>query len=125
MEIYNNSNIFAKIIRGDLPSNKIYEDDMVLAIYDIQPAAAVHALVMPKAEYISFDDFVSNASAIDIAHFFRVIQQVAEKLDMIESGYRVVMNHGKDAMQAVQHFHAHVLGKSKLGKMVISDQFHK
>ncbi len=122
--IYDNNNIFARIIRKELPSEILYEDDAVLVINDVHPAAPLHILVLPKGEYISFDDFISKASAMEIAHFFTIVQRQAQEHGVVESGYRIVANHGADASQTVKHFHMHILGKRKLGAMVLGDSYH-
>ena len=105
---YDRNNVFAKILRGELPCKKVYEDDLVLAFHDINPEAPVHVLVIPKGEFVSFDDFAS--SDYDIAKFFKVVREVAHKLGLDVGGYRIVTNHGRSAGQVVYHFHVHILG---------------
>lgn len=122
---YDKNNIFARIIRGEIPGKKIYEDKFVLAIEDIQPAAPVHILVMPKGEYVSFDDFCTLADASTTAHFFRVIAIIAKKMNIHENGYRLITNHGKDASQSVPHFHVHLLGGKALGGLLPGDAHHR
>lgn len=112
---YNEKNIFAKIINGEIPCNKVYEDDSLLAFHDIQKAATVHILLIPKQPYTSFNDFTLNAQPETIAHFFKTAQHIAQQYGLTETGYRLVTNHGADAMQTVPHFHLHILGKAKLG----------
>jgi len=112
---YNNENIFAKIIRGEIPCKKVYEDDHLLAFHDIQKAASTHILLIPKKPYCSFNDFSLNASPEEISRFFKTAQLIAEENDLSKTGYRLVTNHGNDAMQTVHHFHLHILGKDTLG----------
>lgn len=112
---YDHSNIFAQIINGTLPCNKIYEDDQVIAFHDIKKAANLHILILPKGEYISFDDFCANADSATISHFFKTVRQIAKDHGISDTGYRIVANHGADGMQTVPHFHLHLLGKEKLG----------
>ncbi len=111
---YDSNNIFAKIIRGEIPSKKVYEDAKVLAFHDISHAAPIHVLVVPKGEYISFADFTSKAGAEEIVDFFRKVREIAESLGLSESGYRLITNNGSDASQTVPHFHVHILGGKKL-----------
>ncbi len=115
---YDRDNIFAKILRGDIPANTAYEDDAVLAFHDITPAAPVHVLVIPKGEYVSFDDFMQQAGAEKVAAFFTTVQQVAARLGVDRTGYRLITNHGADASQSVPHFHVHILGGRALGELL-------
>lgn len=110
---YDRSNIFAKIIRKEIPCDKIYEDEMILAFNDIAPIAPVHILVIPKGEYSSYDDFVQKADKEMILHFFKMVQKIAQDHDLID-GYRIISNHGKDAGQTVFHFHIHIIGKKQM-----------
>ena len=119
---YDNSNIFARIIRGVIPSDTVYEDEKVIAFNDISPAAPVHVLVLPKGEYVSFDDFAAHAPAQDIAHFYAAIQKIAADKGLQKSGYRLICNHGPDASQTVPHFHVHILGGAALGGLLASDK---
>jgi histidine triad (HIT) family protein len=107
---YDKNNIFARILRGELPCKKIHESEFALAFEDIQPAAPVHVLVVPKGEYVSSDDFFANASAEAVAGFWRTVGEVARKTGVDRTGYRLVANHGADANQIVFHFHVHVIG---------------
>jgi len=107
---YDTNNIFAKIIRGEIPCDKVYEDDKILAFNDINPKAPVHILVIPKGEYRSFDDFIAKASKEEVIYFFKKVQEIAKKKGVSKSGYRIVANHGKKAGQIVFHFHIHILG---------------
>ena len=115
---YENDNVFAKILRGELPCDKVYENDHALAFRDIQPQAPVHILVIPKGSYVSLDDFSENASDAEISEFFRAVGLVARDARVVETGYRVLTNHGDDGHQEVPHFHVHVLGGRDLGGMV-------
>ncbi len=115
---YDPDNVFAKILRGEIPNNTVYEDDQVLAFHDLHPAAPVHVLVIPKGGYVSFDDFAQKAGAQGISGFFRRVQQVAVKLGVDQTGYRLITNHGADASQTVPHFHVHILGGRPLGGLV-------
>lgn len=118
---YDSNNIFAKILRGDMQTEKVFENDVALAIYDISPAAPVHVLVLPKGEFTSFDDFVQSAPAEMQAGFFAAVQQVASQLGLVEEGYRLIANHGANASQTVPHFHMHILGGRPLGGLLEGD----
>lgn len=122
---YDNNNIFAKILRGDIPCNKVYEDEFVLAFHDIAPAAPVHVLVIPKGEYVSFDDFTRRAESDAVINFFSSVQMVAAQLGVTKSGYRLITNHGDDASQAVPHFHVHILGGQPLGGLLPDDPLER
>jgi len=118
---YDSENIFAKMIRGEIPNNNVYEDDAVLAFHDIAPAAPVHVLVIPKGEYVSFDDFATKAGMGAVAGFFAKVQHIAAELGVVESGYRLITNHGADASQTVPHFHVHIVAGAQLGGLLPSD----
>lgn len=115
---YDTQNIFAKIIRGDIPCNKVYEDDFAFAFHDIKPEAPVHVLVLPKGEFVSFNDFSQRASPQMVAGFLTAIQNVSAQLGVVESGYRLITNHGADASQSVFHFHVHILAGKAMGGLV-------
>ena len=115
---YDHDNVFAKILRGDIPCKKVFEDEHVLAFHDINPMAPVHVLVIPKGAYVSMDDFSSNASAAEIEGFFRAVGNVARDLGFAESGYRILANTGAHGHQEVPHFHMHVFGGAHLGSMI-------
>ena len=115
---YDDGNIFAKIVRGEIPCEKVYEDDHCLAFKDINPQAKIHVLVIPKSKYISFDDFSQNASAKEISAFFQAVGKIARDLDLSTAGYRVLSNIGKLGGQEVPHFHFHIFGKQNLGPML-------
>lgn len=120
-KIYDNNNIFARIIRGEAKSEKIYEDEFLIAINDIFPAAPTHILAIPKASYISFDDFMAKAESAEVQHFFKKIKDIANEHGLAESGYRLITNHGSDASQTVPHFHVHILGGKQMGGLIASD----
>ena len=115
---YDDSNIFARILRGDIPARALYEDEYALAFHDIGPQAPVHVLVIPKGRYVSLADFTAKATEVEIAGFFRAVGQVAKTLELEAPGYRVLTNHGEDAGQEVPHFHVHVFGGKPLGRMI-------
>ena len=122
---YDKNNIFAKIIRNEIPSKKVYEDDDVLAFHDIAQAAPVHIIVIPKGEYISFDDFTRDASVDEIASFFKKVQLIAKEQGADKEGYRVITNHGKHASQSVPHFHVHIIGGRHLGALLPGDKVER
>lgn len=107
---YDENNIFQKIIKKELPSTIVYEDNAVLAFNDINPKAPVHILVIPKKNYISFDDFAEKASNEEISHFFKKVQEIAKNQGLSDKSYRIVGNCGEEAGQIVHHFHIHILG---------------
>jgi histidine triad (HIT) family protein len=115
---YDRNNIFARILRGEIPCNKVYEDAHVLAFHDISPQSPTHVLVIPKGEYVSFDDFSQNASAEEIAALVRAVGRIAREQGVAESGYRILANTGPAAHQEVQHFHVHLFGGRDLGAML-------
>jgi diadenosine tetraphosphate (Ap4A) HIT family hydrolase len=115
---YDESNIFAKILRGEIPCDKVYEDDHALAFRDINPQTPTHVLVVPKGAYASSDDFAEKASDAEIAGFVRAVGTVARDLGLVEPGYRILSNHGRDAHQEVAHFHVHIFGGKDLGRMI-------
>lgn len=115
---YDENNIFAKILRGEIPCSKVYEDDHVLAFNDIQPQTKVHVLVIPKGAYVSFADFSQQASEAEIAGFFRAAGKIAKDLGIEDDGYRVLANTGVHGHQEVPHFHLHLFGGQPLGRMI-------
>ena len=115
---YDESNIFARILRGELPCRKAYEDEHALAFHDINPLAPVHILVIPKGPYVSWDDFSERASDAEIAGFVRAVGLVARDAGMVVQGYRLLSNVGKRAGQEVPHLHVHVFGGQPLGPML-------
>jgi diadenosine tetraphosphate (Ap4A) HIT family hydrolase len=115
---YDENNIFAKILRGEIPCQKIFEDEFALAFHDIRPQAPVHALVIPKGNFVSFADFGANAPANLIFGFTRAVAHVAKALGVEETGYRLITNMGWDSHQEVPHYHVHILAGRKLGVML-------
>jgi histidine triad (HIT) family protein len=115
---YDRTNVFARILRGEIPCNKVYEDEHVLAFHDISPQAPTHVLVIPKGEYSSLDDFSDKASPAEIASFVRALGQIARQQGVAESGYRILANSGPAAHQEVPHFHVHLFGGRDLGGML-------
>ena len=119
---YNKNNIFAKILKSEIPCKKIYEDDYVLAFYDINPQKKIHALIIPKGEYINLDDFSSKATEKEIVGLIKGINIVAKKIGVSDEvkggGYRSLVNVGENGGQEVPHLHFHIFGGEKVGKMV-------
>jgi histidine triad (HIT) family protein len=115
---YDDQNIFARILRGEIPARKLFEDEWALAFHDIAPLAPVHALVIPKGRYVSFADFTATASEAEIAGFFRAVAAVARQLELEAPGYRILTNMGEHSGQEVPHFHVHVFGGRPLGRML-------
>jgi diadenosine tetraphosphate (Ap4A) HIT family hydrolase len=115
---YDKDNIFARILRGEIPCKKVYEDEHVLAFHDIAPQAPVHILVLPKGEFVSFDDFSEHAGEAQISGFTRAVGRIAREAGLIGDGYRLIANHGLHSGQEVPHFHVHILGGRPLGKLV-------
>lgn len=115
---YDPDNIFAKILRGEIPCNKIYEDDWALAFHDISPKAPVHILVIPKGAYVGWDDFSASAAAEEIAGFVRAVGHVAREHNLVEPGYRLLVNLGAHGGQEVPHLHVHLFGGAPLGPMI-------
>ena len=115
---YDPDNIFAKILRGEIPCDKVYEDEHALAFNDIAPQAPVHVLVIPKAAYVSWDDFSLRASDAEIAGFIRSVGIVARQLGLVDPGYRLLNNVGPDGGQEVPHLHVHLCGGRELGRMI-------
>ena len=115
---YDDQNVFAKILRGEIPCKKIYENDLCLSFLDVNPQAPVHVLVIPKGPYVDWNDFAVNASSDEIIAFTRAIQRVAEITGIIDSGYRVISNIGRHGHQEVPHLHMHVLGGGPIGRLV-------
>jgi histidine triad (HIT) family protein len=115
---YDDANIFARILRGEIPANKVYEDEWAVAFHDINPQAPVHVLVIPKGEYVSFADFTADAPAEQIAGFMRAVGKVAKKLGLEGSGYRLLFNMGEHSGQEVPHLHVHIFGGRPLGRML-------
>ncbi len=115
---YDDQNIFAKILRGEIPNKTVYEDEWALAFHDINPQAPVHVLVIPKGAYVSWDDLGLNGSDAEIAGFVRAVGNVARELGLVKPGYRLLANIGIDAHQEVPHLHVHLFGGTPLGPML-------
>ena len=115
---YDSNNVFAKILRGEIPCDKVYEDDHVLAFRDINPQTPTHILVIPKGGYVSLDDFTSLASDQEIAALFRAAAAIARDHGAAGPGYRVLINNGADANQEVAHLHVHIFAGKPLGRMI-------
>ena len=115
---YDPGNVFAKILRGEIPCRKVYESEHALAFHDINPLAPVHILVIPKGAYVSIDDFTAGASDEEVADFFRAVGEVARQQGLADRGYRILANHGEHANQEVPHFHVHIFGGAPLGPML-------
>jgi len=116
---YDTNNIFARILRGEIPSKRIYEDDFAIAFHDIAPQAPIHVLVIPRGAYISIADFTARASDAEIAGFFRAVGNVAKALELEAPGYRILSNMGEHSGQEVPHLHVHLFGGKPLGAMLV------
>ena len=115
---YDDANIFARILRGEIPSRKVFENERAFAFHDIHPQSPVHVLVIPKGKYVSLADFSGKASEAEIAGFFRAVGAVAQQLGLEAAGYRVLANMGEHSGQEVPHFHVHIFGGRPLGRML-------
>ena len=115
---YDDGNIFARILRGEIPNKTVYEDEHVLAFDDINPLAPDHVLVIPKGAYVSWDDFSARASDAEIGAFVRAVGRIAREAGLVEPGYRLLANVGPDAGQEVAHLHVHIFGGRPLGPML-------
>ena len=116
---YDPDNIFAKILRGELPCNRVYEDDFALAFHDIRPQAPVHVLVIPKGQWVSWDDFTARAEDSEIAGFMRAVGEVTRQIGVDGPGYRLMVNMGGHGHQEVPHLHVHVFGGRQLYQMIV------
>jgi diadenosine tetraphosphate (Ap4A) HIT family hydrolase len=117
-EAYDDQNIFARILRDEIPSKRVYEDEYVLAFHDINPLAPTHILVIPKGPYVSWDDFSARASDSEIAGFARAVGKIARDSGLVEQGYRLLANTGLDSGQEVPHLHVHIFAGRPLGPML-------
>jgi histidine triad (HIT) family protein len=115
---YDDNNIFAKILRGEIPNQTVYEDDHALAFHDINPQAPIHILVIPKGRYVSWDDFTAHASDAEITGFIRAVGHVARAAGLPAPGYRLLANIGFDGHQEVPHLHVHIFGGQPLGPLL-------
>lgn len=118
---YDTDNIFAKILKGEIPSEEVYSDKYVYAFHDISKAAPVHVLVIPKDSYVDFADFAENAKPDEVSYFFTKVSEIAQSLGVAEEGYRLVTNKGHNGSQTVPHFHVHILGGRQLGGLLPGD----
>lgn len=116
---YDDGNVFAKILRGEIPARRVYEDDHALAFHDIAPWSPTHLLVIPKGRYVSWDDFSARASDAEIAGFVRAVGKVARDAGLVEPGYRLLANTGPDSHAEVPHLHVHILAGRPLGPMLV------
>jgi diadenosine tetraphosphate (Ap4A) HIT family hydrolase len=119
---YDDSNIFAKILRGEIPNKTVYEDEHALAFHDINPLSPTHILVIPKGAYVSWDDFSARASAAEITGFVRAVGKVARDAGLVGEGYRLLANVGLNSGQEVPHLHVHIFGGRPLGPMLARKQ---
>jgi diadenosine tetraphosphate (Ap4A) HIT family hydrolase len=118
MMAYDPDNIFAKILRGEIPCRKVYENEHALAFHDIRPQSKVHVLVIPKGAYVGVTDFAETASAAEIEGFVRAVGETAKRLGVVDDGYRILANNGANAHQEVPHLHIHIFGGQRLGRMI-------
>lgn len=116
---YDDQNIFAKILRGEIPCKRVYEDEFSLAFHDINPQAPIHILVIPKGNYVSWDDFSARAGDAEIAGFIRAVGHIAREHGLVEPGYRLLANVGPDSHQEVPHLHVHLFGGRPMGPMLV------
>ena len=116
---YDDQNIFAKILRGEIPNKTVYQDEFALAFHDINPQAPTHVLVIPKGAYVSWDDFSAKASDAEIAGFVRAVGLVARQMGLVEPGYRLLANTGTNSHQEVPHLHVHLFAGHPLGPMLV------
>ena len=117
-QLYDKNNIFAKILRSEIPCNKILENENSLAFSDINPQAKIHILIIPKKPYLNFHDFIKNASPSEVQSFWKLVNDVIEHVGVDEQGFRIITNSGKNGNQDVPHFHVHLLGGNNLGRMI-------
>lgn len=113
---YDRNNVFAKILRGEIPCKKFYEDENVLCFEDIRKDAPTHLLVVPKQDYTCYDDFVMNADSAHVANFFKTVAMIAKKAGVSDAGYKLITNNGSSVGQTVFHFHVHILAGMKMGE---------
>ena len=119
---YDNENIFAKILRGEIPCDKVYEDDYALAFHDINPQMPVHVLVIPKGAWVNLADFSAKASLAEMGGFLKAVGEVARMVGLEDDGYRLVANNGPHAHQEVPHFHVHIFGGQQISGRMIKAQ---
>ena len=116
---YDRNNVFARILRGEIPCRKVYESAHSLAFHDVNPQMPVHVLVIPKGEYVGMDDFTAKAAAEELADFVKAVGEVGRLMGVAASGYRIIANSGADAHQEVPHLHVHVFGGKRIGGRMI------
>jgi diadenosine tetraphosphate (Ap4A) HIT family hydrolase len=121
---YDDQNIFARLLRGEIPARKVFEDDHTLAFHDIAPWSPTHILVIPKGPYVGWDDFSGKASDAEIVSFVRAVGLVAREAGLVEPGYRLIANAGLHSHQEVPHLHVHILAGRPLGAMLIKNDSH-
>lgn len=122
---YDEGNIFARLLRGEIPSRRVYEDEWAVAFHDIAPQAPVHILVIPRNPYVSWDDFTASASAEEIAGLMRAVGTVARDAGLVAGGYRLLVNTGPDSLQQVPHLHVHIFGGKPLGPLLAGGTTHR
>ena len=115
---YDEQNVFAKILRGEIPCKKVFENEWALAFHDINPQTPIHLLVIPKGAYVSWDDFSARANDAEIAGFVRAVGEVAREAGLVEPGYRLLANTGPHSLQEVPHLHVHIFAGRTLGGMI-------
>ena len=118
---YDDANIFAKLLRGEIPSRRVFEDEHTVVFHDIAPWAPTHLLAIPKGRYVSWDDFSDKASDEEIASFTRAVGRAARETGLVETGYRLIANTGLDSHAEVPHLHVHIMGGRKLGPMLVEN----
>ena len=118
MATYDQNNVFARILRGEIPCKKVFENEHALAFHDIDPKAPTHILVIPKGPYVDMDHFTAAASDAEVAGFFKAVGEVARQAGVVETGYRILSNCGRDAHQEVPHLHIHIFAGRDLGGMI-------
>jgi diadenosine tetraphosphate (Ap4A) HIT family hydrolase len=115
---YDDENVFAKILRGEIPAKRVYEDDFAIAFHDIAPQAPTHVLVIPRGRFVSWDDFSARGSDAELAGFVRAVGTVARAAGLVAPGYRLLANTGPDSHQELPHLHVHIFGGGPLGPML-------
>lgn len=115
---YDVNNIFARILRQEIPCNRVFEDEKVLAFHDINPKAPIHVLIIPKDPYLNFHDFHNKADADTVSNFYKTVSEIADQLGLKEGGYRLITNCGLNSGQEVPHYHIHLLGGGRVGGLV-------
>ena len=121
---YDDENIFAKIIKKEIPAKVVFEDEQILAFEDVNPAAPIHILIIPKNPYTSYADFVANADIDEVAYFFKKIKEIADMFNLGD-GFRLITNNGRNASQTVEHFHFHMLAGKPLGGLLAGDKLNR